>query len=308
MTAAFKQFYIPAVSLFVESPNLPYTEIQNLDGNGLRFDWSVSRDNTGDADQAEVTIYNLSRTVAGQLHKAWGDLAVGFTAGIKIGWQGVAQLLLKGNTWDLSVDGRDGADYLTTFKIGDGHNPIRDSVWGRSINGAKLNIALEQLVSLPVDAQDIGGGGLGFIYPKESADLVAAAAARTSISDYRNLVPGMSTVHYVNDIMATLGLEWRVHNGAFIAMRGGIINEPGPILRPERGLLKYKSKNDGGITVDALANPDVQPGIQIQVQDNQGKNFAEPVYRVESVEFTGSSIGESVMSIQAAKGILTNGT
>jgi hypothetical protein len=306
MTLRFKEFYVPAVSLFVQSPNLPFVEIQNLDGNGLRMDWSVTRDNTGDADQAEVTIYNMSRTLAGQLHAAWANrpFVAGFEAGISVGWQGVTELLLRGDVWDLRVNGRDGADNLTTFKIGDGHNPLRDSVQGRTFNGTKIDTCLRFLVELPQSAQDVGGGGLGLVYPKESKALVVEAANALPIRRWRNIPAGHSTRENVDILMDMLGLQWRVQNGAFVAMKGAIINRPGPLLRPDNGLLSYESRNDGGITVEALTNPDVEPGIQMQVQDNRGKAYAEAVYRVESISFTGSSIGASTMTIEGAKGTL----
>ena len=85
-------------------------------------------------------------------------------------------------------------------------------------------------------------------------------------------------------------------------MRGGVINKPGPILRPSTGLINYAPRNDGGIVLRSLAVPETEPGIQIQVQDDRGKPFAEPVYRVERVNFNGTTDEDSIMEVEAAKG------
>jgi hypothetical protein len=190
---------------------------------------------------------------------------------------------------------------MAVFKMGDGAKTLRDQVVGSGFKGAPIEIVLRALVELSPNPFDSGGGGLGFIFPPEAVVLIKKAASELPIQLWGNIPAGANTRDQVNLIMDTLGLEWRVHNGTFVVMRAGVILRAGPVIRPGTGLISYERRNDGGIIFSALANPEVEPGIQVLVQNDFGKPFGEPVYRVERVTFTGSTVGESLMEVEAAK-------
>lgn len=298
MVAGFKRFFIPAAR-FETAQGV----VSNLTGDGVLMEWEVNRDNTNKADEAVVSIYNLAPALTGAIFEAWQVLsaASGYLATFAIGWDGVSETVIRGDVWDFVPDRRSPTDSVAVFKIGDGNKSLRDQVVGKGFQGVKISIVLEYLVSIPPAAPDIGGGGLGLIYPPESKSLVAAAAAELPVQTWGNIPAGANTREAVNLIMDTLGLEWRVHNGEFVVMRAGVINRPGPLIRPGTGLISYERRNDGGVIFSALANPEVEPGIQVLVQDDFGKPFGEPVYRVERVSFKGSTNGESLMDVEAAK-------
>ncbi len=301
MLETYERFFIPAVKIVT-----PVATMENLDGQGLTMEWEVLRDNASDADMGSIRIYNLGPATAQGIHEAWRRRrpSGSFKLEISAGWDGVPKLLMSGDVWEMKPAVRDGADVITQFEIGDGIDSLRDQMVGATFAKADLATVIEFLVTLDIKAQDIGGGGLGLSYPAESKALVTQAALRTPVSRFRNLAAGLNTRARVTELMSTLGLEWRVQNGAFIAMRGRIVNRPGPILRPRNGLISYEVRNDGGISVTALANPDVEPGIQMQVQDDLEVPFGEIAYRVEAVGFSGSTKGESIMAIEAAKAVL----
>lgn len=296
--ALFKQFLIPAVRL-----DTAQGRIENLRGDGIRFEWSISRDNTNTADEATITIYNLAPTLRGAIFEAWQALsrASGYIVEFGIGWDGVPQRAIRGDVWEIVPDSRTPTDVMTMIRIGDGNQAQRDQVVGRTFQNVNIGVVLDYLVQLPPAAVDAGGGGLGLIYPPESKALVTKAASEIPIQSWGNIPAGANTREAVNLIMDTLGLEWRVQNGEFVVMRGGVQNVPPPLLRPGTGLISYARRNDGGIVLQALANPDVQPGVQILVQDDNGRPFAEPAYRVEKVTYTGSTDGDSTMSVEGAK-------
>lgn len=296
----FKRFYIPAVQLEIGG-----AIISNLDSQGLRIEWEIERDNTNKADEGTVTIYNLAPALINGIFEAWQQLSqtsAGFFAIFSLGWDRVPQICFTGEVWDLIPERRTPTDRLSVFRLGDGNRPLRDGVVAQTFKQVQIGTVLEYLVSLPPASVDAGGGGLGLLYPAESKALVETAAGELPMQTFGNIPAGSNTRDAIDLIMDTLGLEWRVHNRSFVAMRGGIINRPGPILRPGTGLISYEKRNDGGIVVSALANPDVEPGIQIQVQDNLGRAFGEPVYRVTRVRFAGNTDGDSIMEIEAAKG------
>ena len=301
MVAAFKRFYIPAVRI-----DTPVGPIVNLDGNGIFVEWNIFRDNTNTVDEGTITIYNLSEAFRKVLFESWRLVQSGFGLGwnvrFNLGWEGLPELLMSGDVWNMVPSDRTGAtDVRTILSIGDGNKSIRDQTVGRSFVNVNIVNVLEYLVALPPAGNDVGGGGLGLILTPESKAVITVAAGELPIQLWGNITQGSNTREAVDVIMATLGLEWRVFNGEFIAMRGGTINRPGVILKPNSGLITYTERDDGGVSVHALANPRIEPGLQVFVTDNLGRNLAEPVYRTESVRFNGDTEGASLMDIEAKR-------
>jgi hypothetical protein len=297
----FKRFFIPAVRLATAQG-----VITNLDGDGIRFEWDITRDNTNKPDAGTVTIYNLSPILTGAILEAWQALsqASGYLVEFGLGWEGVPSTIMRADVWDYVPDRRTPTDSMAIFSLGDGGKPLRDQAVGRSFSNVKIDIVLDYLVQIPPALADAGGGGLGLIYPPESAALVKKAAAELPIQSWGNIPQGANTREAIDMIMDTIGLEWRVQNGAFIALRGGVINRPPIILRPGNGLIRYERRADDGCILEALANGEIEPGSQILVQDNTGKPFGAGVFRVERTHFRGTSDAESVMGITAAKASL----
>jgi hypothetical protein len=298
MVAPFKRFFIPAVALTTSDG-----VISNLDGQGLRFEWDITRDNTNKPDEGTITIYNLAPALRGLIQATWEALsaASGYLVDFGIGWERVPQTVIRADVWDLEIDRRTPTDVLSVFRLGDGNKPLRDQVVGKSFSGVKIDIVLDYLVSLPSAPTDVGSGGLGLIYPPESKALVKQAASELPIQTWGNIPQGANTREAVNLIMDTLGLEWRVQNGAFIVLRAGALNKPPVLLRPGTGLINYQRRNDGGCVLSGLADPRVEPGLQLLVQDDLGKPYGAGVFRTERVTFRGSSSDENLMEIQAAK-------
>ena len=297
---SFRRFFKPAARFQVLEET-----VENLDGNGLYMEWVITRDNTPNPDEGEVRIANMAPAARRTLHEfwqLWGDSLKAFTCSFALGFDGVASTVIdNADVWYIEPENRDNiVDAFSIFRFGDGLKNSRDQTIGRSLNGSRVDYVINFLVTAPASSADAGFGGLGLRYPKESRELVTLATNSTPVPIIRNVVSGTSTREAITNFMAMIGLEWRVHNGAFIAMRGGLIlDRPAIILRPDSGLLRYSKRNDNNISVEALALPDVEPGSQIQVQDNDGKSFGQPSYRVERVEFRGNTRTESLMFIDA---------
>lgn len=294
----FSRFLIPAVRLECAQGTL-----ENLDGRGLRFEWSIERDNTSKIDRGSISIFNLDQKLSGAIDEAWTQLSAssGYLVSFSIGWEGIASRVLVGDVWNFEPDKRTPTDTITTFEVGDGGKNLRDQSVLRGFKSVALDVVLEWLISLPPAPADAGGGGLGLLYPPESKALIKTAQAQLELQSFGNIPPGSSVKTAIDLIMETLGLEWRVHNGAFVALRGGMINRPGIILRPGTGLIDYAKRNDGGCTATAYANPEIEPGLQVFIQDDDGRPFGAPVYRTERVTFRGSSVGESIMDLEGAR-------
>lgn len=291
--SAVQSFYIPAVSLTSTG-----VVLSNLDSTGLRIEWTISRDNTNKADSGEVTVFNLSPTFAGLIYDGWQAInqlppspnPPTFT--LSVGWNLVPQLVFAGDIVNLIPIERTATDVRTRWVLGDGTEALRDSVIPAGFSNVKIDVLLGNLIPFPV-----ASGGLGLTFPPESAALVQQALTEIPFQAWQNIPQGYSTRQAVDFIMETLGLEWRVHNGAFIAMRGGIINRPGPTISPSSGLIRYTPRDDGGIELEALADPRFEPGIRFTALDNLNVPIGSPSYRVESVVFTGSTDESSLMTV-----------
>jgi len=293
--SAIQPYYIPAVSITV----LPGITITNLDSTGLRIEWLVMRDNTNKPDTGTVTVYNLSPATIGLIYDAWRASRRVFDPvpifSISIGWNRLPEQLMVGDIIDLIPQRRTPTDVLTVFQIGDGTQRTRDQTVGRDFANVNLVTVLDYLITLPPAGADAGGGGLGLLFPADSKALVQQAAAEIPLQNWGNITKGMSTVEAVNQIMDTLGLEWRIHNNAFIALRGGLILRPGPTIRPQTGLIDYSPRDDGGIEFTAVADTRLEPGIRTTVLDNLGRPIGSPSYRVESVAFQGNTDENSIV-------------
>ena len=299
-----KPFFIPAVSIAV----IPGITLNNLDGSGLRIEWSILRDNTNKPDEGEITIYGLNEATIGVLDAQWKitnalrpfSSPTEFT--FSLGWDLVPQIVLQGAIISFVSNFRTATDVLTTWRIGDTTVAQRDAVVGRDFHNVKISIVLDYLINLPPAPDDAGGGGLGLIFLPESKALIAQAATTLgTFQEWGNITKGMNVADAISAIMETLGLEWRVHNGAFVAMRGGIINKPGPVIAPQNGLISYTPMDDGGILFEGLADAKFEPGIRCGVLDNLGKPVGAPSYRVESVSLFGSTDEDSLMEVVARK-------
>lgn len=322
MADVFERFYVPAVKLETSQvltgagdgpQSLSPIVLENLDGQGIVFDWAIERDNTNQPDQGEITIFNLAPRLIGELHNAWrqaedsrkigGDVRLGYSARFSLGWDGIVQTLMIGDVWDFIPAIETPTDTMTVFKLGDGNRALRDRFMSRVMTRISIERAIDYLVHIVPNALDVGGGGLGLIYPKASKDLIQRAAQELPDQNYTNIPPG-NTKQLLDDLMETLGLEWRVHNGEFVAMRDGQINES-ITLKPSTGLLRAEPRGDGGIDVLNYADPRIQPGTQLKVLEEDNSPIAERAYRVDKMLYRGRTRGGSTSSIIASKAVLS---
>ena len=300
MPFAYSELFQPAAKF--DAPGFP--TIANLDGNGLLFEWEVTRSRTGEADTGTISIYNLSPALSGQIQERASNtgLLSLFTVTFSIGWQQQTAELITGDLWRVVPNLRPSAtDVVTQLHIGDGLQNLRDAQMGLNVTSIAFSAFLLQAITAPINAGDIGGGGLGLKIRAADRAFIKQRVTSLNLQQLNNSPAFGSTKQAIDWLMATLGLEWRVQNGFFIPMQGGINNDPAIELSPNSGLIGYAKRDDGGITLTALAIPEVQPGLRIVVRDEKGLNVDAPLYRVDTVSFTGSTQGESIMAIEAER-------
>jgi hypothetical protein len=274
--------------------------IFNLDGQGLRVEWSCTKTNTPDADELELAIYNLAPLLRGAIQTAYQALsrAAGYLVSFSLGWDGVPLRLMRGDVWDLKAEERTRTDVVTRMRIGDSLQAKRDAIVLPVNAKVPFLIFLRGLITNPVVS-----GGLGLAIDPAS-DAIMTTAAGSITQPVGNVAAGNGVANTITVLMDSIGLQWRTSGGVFYALRGAIIPGPAIIISPASGLLSETRRNDGGIDFEALADPRVEPGRQVIVRDEFGKPIGAPAYRVERMTFDGSTDGQSLMSVEAAKALV----
>lgn len=292
--AMFKQFFTPATIVQLGAFVLP-----DLTGDGLRVEWDILLSRTSSADQGTISIYNLAAVTRLAVHTAWRAAPRAFLASFSLGWDGVALQLFRGQVWRFVPEAREGgSDVVTTVDLGDGAITMRDGppVLSAAFASGPLTLILQALV-----------GALGVPIDPVSLKTIQEKAALLPIATWETYVIAGDPSDRLDELIDTLGLEWKIYGGVLIVMDKGIAGVTNritaPVISPSTGLLSWSPTDDGGLELVALANPRVIPGVQIAVSDEYRKPIGAPRHRVSSVQFTGTNYGDSLMTIVARRAV-----
>ena len=286
---------IPQVPLLA-----PYTT--NLFGDGLKIEWDISRTRGSDADTGTVKIYNLSFASRGLIQTTWALLdALGspMLCSLSLGWGGIVGQVMMAQVWKIDPEQRIGEDVVTTLHLGDGIVTTRDAVLGASFANTTIDIIIKFLVI----------NGLKAIPDPASLAIISAKAAQLPVQLWQNYVVSTSVGEALDDLLDTLGLEWKILDGIWLVTDQGNAATASPVsylLSAQSGLLTWQ-RQDSGVIATALANPNVQPGSAITVLDSFNVPVGAPQHRVDTISFAGATDGDSTMSIGARAAILVGG-
>jgi hypothetical protein len=282
------------------------TMISNLDGLGLHISWDITRTRSSKTDYGECTIKNLSRAFRGLLYETWqiyNATPAGFKLGVHIGWGGTVNMVMMGDVWEMVPERRSGEDVLTIFKFGEGQKPVKE---GTTPTPKQYTYEAGNALGLWLTIQDMFAN-LGLRVDQTMLDLFTAAVVRTPLSASGSWSLDGELVDNINDTLDTFGLEWKVYNGLVIFMDRGITatsqDALAALLTASTGLIQWEMTDDGGIAVQALAQPSIRPGVQFVVQDAFGVPVGAPGFRVETVQFAGQTDGDSLMNLTGRRSI-----
>lgn len=283
------------------------TTIYNLDGTGLHISWDVMRTRSSKTDYGEATVTNLSPAFRRLLYETWqtyNATPTGFRVGVHIGWGGTVNLVMMGDCWEMIPERRSGEDVLTIFKFGEGQKPVKE---GSTDTPKQYTYEAGNALGLWLTIQDMFHNLGGLRIDPTMEPIFTAAVVRTPLAASGSWSLAGELVDDINDLLDTFGLEWKVYNGVVIFMDRGITATSQDALavrlKASTGLLQWEMMDDSGIACVALAQPSVHPGTQITVEDAFGMPVGAPGYRVETVQFTGATDSESLMSLTARRSI-----
>ena len=299
----FKEFLQVGAGLVLPPPALP---VINLDGTGLKIEWMIERTRTGTPDRGQITVYNLGMGARKAIHEMWkklGGTYRGYVIDFSIGWGGLLERIIRGDVWKVTPEQRTDVDVVTVFEVGDGNKQVRDSVTlGQNFANVHITALIKIFVSQPPPT------GMGIPIDPASLAKIVERASQLPVRTFNNYcAQAQNSADVIDDLIETLGLEWKVFQGSFIVTDKGnaaTASPIAPVLSAQTGLLEWNQEDDGGIQIKALANPNVQPGSQVIVIDSFGVAVGAPAHRVEKVVFSGTTDGESIMEIMGRKAVL----
>lgn len=267
----------------------PIVLISHEKAQGLRVEWDVEKSVTPEPDRATIRIYNLARVSRLALEAAVG-LPAPIVVQLSVGWGLVPELMFTGQAWRIQPEVKRGMGVVTEIEAGDGVE-VRDTP---PSGGAWVGQTAAVAVALLVTAMGLvpSASALETINTR-AAELPIQAWPRTGDKEPRD---------DLDELMATLGLAWGVKDGFFVVYRAGLRNDLAPsLLNPLSGLLNAHTIDDGGVEFEALTQARFVPGLQVAIQVPGPTGTGLPFVplggplRVESVRFSGSSEGPSIM-------------
>ena len=236
--------------------------------NALRIAFGVERDVKRIPNNAEVAIWNLSRTSREALAKL-----ANVPVRLEAGYVGDVGLIFQGDLRSCRSR-REGTDIMTRVSGGDGESRIRTARINRTFAaGTPIGTVIRDLGK----ALGVGEGNLrqflGAKLQNGSKTLSRALTIRGSVFDE------------LEAMTRSCGLQWSIQDSALQLREAGLPvgDRQGPLLRPDSGLIgevevETVAKEEPGFAAGSvrvcgrcLLRPDLIPGVPFRVE---GEAFA----------------------------------
>lgn len=330
MPLTFSRFL--QVSAAVTLGTTPPIPITNLDGDGLVIGWDITRPRRG-AESGRIWIANLAASVRGTIKQAFenaqakvpasvvagranaymeqaqGNLEIakilaarelaapyGYKVSLAIGWEGSTRVVYKGDAIDLQPSTQRGQDVFTEFTIGS--QAIQDAAVGASFSEITIVLLVRFLVESPAP------NGLGLRVDPASLAKIQERGAALGITRYASWAKAGKTATILTDLVAMLGLEWKIHNGRWLVTEQGNEATADPeafVLSPASGMADFTPSGGGGV-YEGLAIPDIRSGHQLVILPDDRQVTKESArYRADAIRFFGSTESGSDMTIDARR-------
>lgn len=228
---------------------------------GLRVKFDIEKTDESYPNKASISVYNLNPSSRAEVEKK--GLALVLSAGYGIELEDIFN-------GDIArpITVLEGADYVTTFEVGDGE---------KSFQSSRVDVTYKEGTSM----KDVFIG-------------IATSLGQT-IKDLSHVGPekilnglslsGLSRTH-LDELTAKNGLEWSIQDNALqIIKKGGSTNEQAVFLSPNTGLVGIPKKKAEGIEFTSLLMPKLRPGRKVMIESK----FISGVFRCEKVTHKGDT-------------------
>ncbi len=288
----------------------PGSQLYNLDDNGLRMAFNLSRNNRGEPDKGTLRIWNLRekirnailndmdtfQTFRDNLQKApFPDdktraaallaNAESYRITIYAGYQRTMEIVFIGQMVNVTPSLRDGdVDIVTVIELGDSIEGFRSGYVNQVFGTGTTMANITELVI----------ASAGWRSSKDVAANISIVAPNAVLTfAEKGFYAVGRPAETIDEIAELFGVQWFVRDGeVFFAAQNTILTEPPLVLQEGVDLLAFASpKGFGDVRGRALLNPRLQPGAGLIILDGAGKRLSKTGFRVNSVTHRGDTDG-----------------
>lgn len=233
------------------------TEITDLD-----VAFAVERSVKPEPNTCELTIWNLNTEQRANLEelRPKKDALVGIPVKIEAGYESATTLIWLGDLREIETR-RDGPDWVTTLRSGDGEKAIEAARVNLSFSlGTNPAVALRALSK----AMGVGPGNLEFFVQK-------LLLAGNPLIGSQGLVFSGQASQQLTEWTRSLDMEWSVQDGALqFTERGKPVVGSAVLITTETGLIDQPTVDQDGIVYGtALMIPGLLPGALAVVKSKR---------------------------------------
>lgn len=250
-------------------PKVPFTNgpVEPVDAISIktRLKFNVVQDESGNANKAKISIYNLSEDTKTFLEKK--DLVVFLNAG----YESNLSSLFFGDLQRFD-EKRSGPDITTTIECGDGEKSLTEANIQLGFGPGATN---KQVIDAAIKKLNMPKGFMADI------PVIKYHSAFSYAGSVKNLM---------NNQMALVDLDWSIQNGEFQvlgkAQTGGQIAVE---LSPETGLIGTPTKTKDGVEFISLLNPEIRPGRAVVLNSKRFLDGSGATVKVIKTTFDGDT-------------------
>lgn len=249
---SFRRLYKPGVELTVGG-----ITVRNLDADGLRVAFNVTRSMTSEPDSATAAVYNLSsETRANMLAKYNAEGSARMS--LRAGYDGVILPLFTGDLRrSVTTVQPAGADIPSSFSADDGGDALANA----RVNTASLGLTARNMVDVALAALRRAGY---FIEEHPSVQAAITAAPLEARASLWESVSIGSAADLLNEAARVLGVRWFVRDEVLYFARSLLPVDGVAIELPKSHWLTFPSEDSNGVwRVTTLLDPRIVPGRQI---------------------------------------------
>lgn len=245
---------------------------------GLRVSFKIRKSLKPDPNTAEIDVYNLAESSRAELQS---EKLVPIL--LEAGYQDTIQQIFVGNL-RTSASVRDGAEWVTMLRSGDGEAAARIARINKSFNAGAL---VTQLVDECAKAMGVEVGN--------AAELAGKGKFNEAV---KSLTSGRILTGPVHKVMKRLtraaGLEYSIQDGQLqLLERGKALAQTAVLLTPNSGLLGSLERGEKGrVRGRSLLRGDIFPGRKLQIESR----LVTGTYRCDVAEYVGDNFGEEFIT------------
>lgn len=243
---------------------------------GLRMAFKIQKNARHEPNTCELSIWNLSASSRAALAQANQPTI------IEAGYIDQHEILFSGDLRK-AISTRQGPDWVTTLKAGDGERAYRTA---RISESFAVGTAIKQAAKTVARSLGVSLG--------DAEAKIDAATHRTGLTQFvKGTVASGPAREAMSSFMTDLGLEWSIQDGALQVIRADeATNETAVYLSPASGLVGSPAagtdtKNPGVIKITSLLQGGIRPGRKIKLDAGGLAGF----YKTEKVTHTGDTHG-----------------